>query len=239
MKFKQSLVLFFSLIFTTVEHSFASISIGSSRVIFNADEKSISVGIANRSTDKPYLVNVNISNDISGNIKDTPFIATPVLFRVEPSSTNKVRIFKQINKLPTDRESLFYFNTMAIPTSDTGETKQTEAVGGILQIATGNTIKFFYRPNNLVITQKEAMGKINFSHEDKGIKVTNPTPYYISLAKLVVDSKKVSLNVTNGSSMIAPFGSYIYPVNAPRGKKVEWKAINDFGGTENFNGTIN
>lgn len=238
MNIYQSLGLTFGLILTLAQPTYASISIGASRIVFNADEKSKSVDISNRSQNQPYLINVVISQDIAGKSVDTPFIATPALFRIEPGTTNKVRVVKKSDSLPNDRESLFYFSTMAISTGKVGSQHNPATVGGSLQVATGNTLKLFYRPANFAITQKEAMGKLQFTQDGKGTKVSNPTPYYISLSKLIIDGKAVKLDVIKGSSMIAPFGSYIYPVNAPRGK-VEWKAINDFGGTENFHGAIN
>ena len=238
MKVYQSLGLTLGLILTTIQPTFASISIGASRIIFNADVSNKSVDINNRSQNQPYLINVGISRDIPGKSVDTPFIVAPTLFRIEPGTTNKVRIIKQSNSLPNDRESLFYFNSMVISTGKTEGSKNSSAVDGALQVATGNTLKLFYRPGNLAITQKEAMGKLQFTQDGKGTKVNNPTPYYISLAKLNIDGKTVKLDVITGSSMIAPFSSYVYPVNAPR-SKVEWKAINDFGGVENFHGAIN
>lgn len=238
MKIYQSLGLTFGLILISIQPALAGISVGASRIIIYAGESSKAIEINNSSNSQPYLINVDISRDISGESVDTPFVTAPALFRIEPGNTNKIRILKKVNTLPTNRESLFYFNAMAIPSSKVGETQAATSVGGLLQVATGNTIKLFYRPSDFDMTQKEAMGRLQFTHDSRGVKVSNPTPYYISLSKLIIDGKVIKLDVTNGSSMIAPFGDYVYPVNTPRGK-VEWKAINDFGGLENFDGTIN
>lgn len=238
MKIYQSLGLALGLILTTAQPALASISVGASRIIFNAGESSKSVDINNRSNSQPYLINVDVSRDVAGKLVDAPFMVTPALFRIEPGNTNKVRILKKADALPTDRESVFYFNAMAIPTSKVGEVESSTAVGGVIQVATGNTVKLFYRPANLAMTQKQAMGKLQFTRDAQGIKVSNPTPYYISLSKLIINGKAVKLDVLNGSSMVAPFGSYVYPVTAAAGK-VEWKAINDFGGKESFDGAIN
>ena len=221
-----------------VQPALASTSVGASRIIFNADESSKSVDINNTSTAQPYLIKIDISSDISGKAVGTPFVVTPALARIEPGTTNKVRILKASGSLPNDRESVFYFNSMAIPTSKVGNAQSSTSLDGALQIATGNTVKLFYRPGNLGMTQKEAMGKLQFTSDGKGTKVSNPTPYYISISKLIIAGTSVKLDVMNGSSMIAPFGSHVYSVNAARGNVV-WNAINDFGAMERFDGAIN
>lgn len=233
---KWAFILSLSLVLTAP--AIASISLGASRVIFNGADSAQSIDINNRSQNQPYLINVGISGSLSDQTTDSVFIPTPALFRIEPDSTNKIRILKKANALPHDRESVFYLNIMAIPTGKTGQETRTENVGGTLQVATGNTIKLFYRPDNLPITQKEAMGKLQFVRTGQGVNVSNPTPYYISLNKLMIDGKKVKLDVIKGTSMIAPFAANTYPVTAGQGK-AEWAAINDFGGVEAFSGTVN
>lgn len=228
-----------SLALMIVQPVVASMNIGASRIIINANENSKSVDINNRSSAQPYLINVDISRDISGKPAEVPFLVAPALFRLEAGAVNKVRVIKKSVALPNDRESVFYFNVMAIPAGKEGEVRNSSSVGGEIQVATGNTIKLFYRPINLPMTQQEAMGKLQFLRDGKGTMVVNPTPYYISLAKLVINGKDATLNVINGSSMLAPFAHYTYPVASQSGSRVEWKAINDFGGKEVFQSAVN
>lgn len=238
MKFYQKLGVIFSLSMLLIPPVMAGISVGASRVIFSESDSNQSIDINNRSQNQPYLININISDSLSSKSTDSVFIPTPALFRIESDSMNKIRILKKANSLPRDRESVFYLNIMAIPTGKTGQETRTDNVGGTLQVATGNTIKLFYRPDNLPMTQKEAMGKLQFVRTGQGVNVSNPTPYYISLNKLMIDGKKVKLDVIKGTSMIAPFAANTYPVTAGQGK-AEWAAINDFGGVEAFRGTVN
>ncbi|WMT12468.1 fimbrial biogenesis chaperone [Serratia fonticola] len=238
MKFYQKLGVVLSLSLLLAQPALAGISVGASRIIFSEADSSQSVDINNKSNNQPYLINVGISESITAKSTDSIFMPTPGLFRIEPDSSNKVRILKKTNSLPRDRESVFYLNVMAIPTSKAGQDNSENKVGGTLQVATGNTIKLFYRPSHLPIDQKEAMGKLQFYREGKGIKVSNPTPYFISMKTLKIDDRKVKLDVIKGTSMIAPFASNVYPVTAGQGK-AEWAAINDFGGVETFRGTVN
>lgn len=238
MNFYQKLGVILSLSLFVIPPSLASIAVGASRIIFPASENSQSIDINNRSHNQPYLINVGISESLSAKPTGSVFMPTPALFRIEPDSSNKIRILKKSNFLPGDREAVFYVNIMAIPTGKMGQDTPQNNVGGSLQVATGNTVKLFHRPDNLPITQKESMGKLQFSRKGQEINVLNPTPYFISLNKLRIDGKKVKLDVIKGTSMIAPYASNTYPVTAGQGK-AEWAAINDFGGVETFYGTVN
>ncbi|XGI23510.1 molecular chaperone [Klebsiella pneumoniae] len=237
MKSYQKIGMLFTLGILCVQPALAGISIGTSRIIFHEKNSSQSVDINNSSTSQTYLINVGISDTLNAKTANTAFLPTPALFRIEPDSRNTVRILKKAYNLPSDRESLFYFNVMAIPTGKVGEADTGNSLGGTLQVATGNTVKLFYRPDNLPMTQKEAMGKLEFTRAGNSVKVFNPTPYYISLRKLVVNGRSVKLDVIKGTSMIAPFSANTYPVAAGQGI-TKWTAINDFGAGETFNGVI-
>ena len=232
---KLSMLLVLSSIL--IQPAVASISVGTSRIIFHESNSSQSVDINNSAKNQTYLINVGISDTVNTKSTNSAFLPTPALFRIEPDSTNKVRIIKKSQTLPRDRESVFYFNVMAIPTSKTGEKNSDSQVGGTLQIATGNTVKLFYRPDNLPMTQKEAMGKLEFTRVSDGIKVSNQTPYFISLKNLMINGHNVKLDVIKGTSMIAPFAANIYQVPTGTGP-TKWTAINDFGAGETFNGVV-
>ena len=185
----------------------------------------------------PYLVKAQILENPYRDMGETPFIVTPSLFRLEPGATNQIRIMKKNVALPQDKESVFYLRTIAIPTSEKGLSQSQSNIGGTVQVSTGNIIKLFYRPDNLNMTQKQAMQSLKFSQTRDGVKVSNPSPYYISLDTLKIANKNVSLSMKQNNSMIAPFSSYSYS-NTPQQGTVEWKAINDYGGTEVFHGQI-
>lgn len=108
---------------------------------------------------------------------------------------------------------------------------------GSLQVSTATVVKLFYRPGGLALPQQQAMGMLQFSSTGQGLRVTNPTPYYITLADLKVAGVRVPLSAVAGNTMIAPFGAQLY-ARAPHQGRVEWKAINDYGGTEVFHGSV-
>lgn len=220
----------------------AGISVDSSRVIFQGsdDARGRSVGVtSSASSASPYLVRAQVSRDVEGNNVQTPFITTPSLFRLEPGSTNQVLVMKRpgAGGLAQDRESLFYFRSVAMPAGEKQSTSPSAVLGGALQVSTATVVKLFYRPAGLAIPQQKAMGMLQFSSAGQGIRVTNPTPYYITLASLRIAGVSVPLSPAAGNTMIAPFGHQSYS-RVPHQGEVEWKAINDYGGTGVFHGSV-
>lgn len=228
-----------SLVFVSAA-SVAGVSIDSTRVIFQAadDTTGKSVGIISSSGSlTPYLVKVQILKTPTDNATNTPFLVTPSLFRLEPGNTNQVRIIKKNTQLPQDRESVFYLRAIATPASEKNNTQQENHVGGTVQVSSGNIIKLFYRPSGLQMNPQQAMQSLKFSAAGNGLKVTNSSPYYVTLDSLTVGGRKVPLSIQTGNTMIAPMSSNTYPGARSQGS-VEWKTLNDYGGTEVFHGDI-
>lgn len=221
--------------------SVAGIAIDSTRIIFQAtdDTTGKSVGITSFSGSlTPYLIKAQILKTPTGNEQaDAPFLVTPSLFRLEPGSTNQVRIMKKNSTLPQDRESVFYLRAIATPAGEKNDTQQENNIGGTVQVSSGNIIKLFYRPAGLKMQPEQAMQSLQFSAAGNGLKITNPSPYHITLNSLTVGGHKVPMSIKAGNTMIAPMSSNIYP-GAPHQGSAEWKAINDYGGTEVFHGQI-
>ncbi len=116
--------------------AFAGISIDSSRIIFQSsdDARGRSVGVTSSvSSVAPYLVRAQFSRDIEGNNVQTPFITTPSLFRLEPRAVqNQVLVVKKpgADGLAKDRESLFYFRSVAMPAGEKQSASPSSVVGG-------------------------------------------------------------------------------------------------------------
>lgn len=93
----------------------AGIVIESTRYLYKEGTREITAQIDNKD-EIPYL----IKSWVEAPKGQAPyFMATPPLFRLEGKEKNTVRIFSTANlTAPSDRESLFYFNVMAIPPSD-------------------------------------------------------------------------------------------------------------------------
>lgn len=215
----------------------AGISLDNTRLVFpeQSGTKGQTIGVTSstRSTE-PYLVKAQVLANVQGTNTQTPFSVTPSLFRLEIGATNQIRVLKTETKaLPNDRESLFFLRVMALPAQQKG----TVIAGSSVIVSTGNVIKLFYRPAGFSISQPRAMASLQFSRQGNALKVTNPSPYFITLSSLKVGDKSIDINVTQKKSMIAPFDSLTYQ-NVTATGKVTWRAINDYGGVELFHGDI-
>lgn len=207
--------------------------INATRLIYPQGERSITATVRNTLSTQPYLVQASVSAAREGGAPSALFTVTPPLFRLEPNSTNHIRIAGNTGSLPTDRESVFYFHTRAIPGSQAPvKGKPAAGVSGNVQLGVGNTIKLFYRPSGLSTTAAQAQKGLQFTPTDRGLRVSNPSPYFVSLAGISVAGHPLKLD-TPGALMLSPFGEYTYPTALKAGS-VQWKTINDLGGIDAF-----
>lgn len=240
MKNKHKIGIALSLFLIVTTSVMAGISTDSTRIVFSAsrDARGQSVGVSSAvSSPSPYLVKTQVTRDVAGNDVQTPFVTSPSLFRLEPGGSNQVLIVKRASDLPQDRESVFYFRSVAMPAGEKSVNTESPIVGGALKLSTATVIKLFYRPNGLPFPHQRAMSMLQFSAGRQGLEVKNPTPYYITLASLRVGGKAVSLVPASGNTLITPFGQQVYTGASYQGA-VEWKAINDYGGIEVFHGSV-
>ncbi|ERT13304.1 molecular chaperone [Photorhabdus temperata] len=225
-------------LFASQSQAEGGFGIDATRIIFLQDKAETTVSVRNTTTNIPYLVTTKITRTVDGNGK-APFYVSPPLFRLDPKGTNVLRILGDTSKLPTDRESVFYFNASAIPgRNPPGQRFESAKIGGGIAYAIGNTIKLFYRPTGLAGTPEQAYKALRFTHAAGGIQVSNNSPYHISFTQIKVDGVPVKFSDSH-PQMLAPFSTHVYPAqNSQNKKKVEWAVINDLGGGDNFNGTI-
>lgn len=217
----------------------AGISLDATRIIFDANNKmGMNVQVnSSQTSSTPYLVKTQVTEDINGQHTDVPFITTPSLFRLDPGNSNQVRILPKQHTFPKDKESVFYFRAVALPTQSDEESEGNRHLTGDLQLASGNVIKLFYRPAGLTLPREKAANKLTFSATRNGVKVTNPTPYFLTLTSLKINGQAVNIRTKPGSNMIPPQSDMVF-FNAPHQGRVQWQVINDYGGAEIFNGIL-
>ncbi|PKH22194.1 pilus assembly protein PapD [Enterobacterales bacterium CwR94] len=213
----------------------AGFGINATRLIYPQGAGSISVGVRNTQNDAPFLVQVALSSK-QDQRSPAPFIVTPPLFRLEPNSTNTLRIALTGAPLSSSRESVFYFHATAIPSSQPTEASAAgSGIQGKVQFGVGNIIKLFYRPAGLPGSAAAAQKDLIFSRVPGGMQVSNNSPYFVSLASLKVGPLPLPLE-TPAQLMLAPFGSHIWSLSKPpvTGERVHWQTINDNGGKDAF-----
>lgn len=231
--YKVKYFILFTLALTFREGFCAGFNIGATRIVYPENAKSVTISPSNNTTDTVFLVAAKVGTDKSGE-SSSPFKVTPPLFRMEPGTTNRVKIINTGGNLPRDRETLFYFIASAIPSSSSADKDNEENITGRMSLALKMIIKFFYRPEGLNSTPATAAENLQFKRLENGINVKNDSPYYVSFSHIDVDGKKVEF-ITKSSQMISPFSQQSYQGNFKNGK-VKWGVINDLGGVDNYAG---
>ncbi|MDE9533203.1 molecular chaperone [Xenorhabdus bovienii] len=200
----------------------AAISLDRTRAIFEGDQKSIALNIANENKQLPYLAQAWLEDASQQKITTGPLVVTPPVQRLEPGKRSLVRVeaTPAANLLAQDRESLFYFNLREIPPKSDKS--------NVLQIALQSKIKLFYRPAaiktkpNAVWQDQLVLHKVS-----GGYRIENPTPYYttvIGMGNTVPQSEGGKFEAI----MIAPFSSET--VNRGQYATPYLTYINDYGG---------
>ncbi|VXC69897.1 MULTISPECIES: fimbrial biogenesis chaperone [unclassified Serratia (in: enterobacteria)] len=220
MTFVQGLLTTLLLMVFSAGAASDGVSLSQTRVIFSSEDKAQTIKVKNTGA-KNYLIQSRVQRD-PNSASAAPFVVTPPLFPLGAESSQLLRILKQDQALPTDRESLFYLAVSAIPAQSAPVEQEARLSMGFQFV-----IKLFYRPAGLKIAAEKAYCQLKITPTAQGIRIENPTPYFLSFGALTFDQSAVDLDAQ--PAMIAPLSSEIYPASK-RVKQVHWQAINDFGG---------
>lgn len=204
----------------------AAIVMDRTRVVFNGEDKSLTINISNNNQELPYLAQAWVEDE-EGNKIEGPLTALPPLQRVEPGAKSQVKIqaTAAAAQLAQDKETLFYFNLREIPPKSTKP--------NTLQIALQTRIKLFYRPKALKSSGSRAnpwQEKLTLTRQGEHYVAHNPTPYYVTLASAAPGPQG---NAISGFSpvMLPPGGSATLGVSASAlGRAPVLTYINDYGG---------
>lgn len=161
----------------------AGVIINGTRLVYQGDKKESSLGLSNPDT-TDYLVQswVDSGGKTPGK---APFLITPPLFRLDAKQDNVLRVVRTGGNLPEDRESLYWLNIKAIPSSKHVEGMNT------LQIAINTRIKLLYRPAVVKGKPEEVADKLEWHREGNDLVVNNPTPFYMNFQKVTLNGHKV------------------------------------------------
>ncbi|AYA08385.1 molecular chaperone [Rahnella aquatilis] len=156
-----------------------------------------------------------------------PFLVTPPLERVAPQTRLPLRILlKPDNALPQDREALFFITTRAIPS---GPSPKGDGEGMRLMLALQQSVKLFWRPKGLTkdaIYQGTVAPELKMQVSGTTLKVTNPTPYFITFRELKVGGRVVDTQL----AMVPPKGTRAYALPAgTTGTSVTWTITDEYG----------
>lgn len=215
--------------------SYANIVITGTRIIYPANQKNVSVQLSNAG-DEPALVQAWIDNGdphaIPEQIK-TPFVITPPISRVDANKGQTLRVTYTGEPLPTDRESIFYFNILDVPPNPKDKSKN------YLQVAIRSRIKLFFRPMNLKVSPEEAYKQVEWRAQGKQLIANNNTPYFITYSDIAVTQGSRKVKVLN-PTMVSPFSQATFNLTQAVSAtgSVEWTVINDYGGRPTGNSKL-
>lgn len=233
----------------------AAVVINTTRVIYREVDGETIVQLRNHGTG-PVLAQTWIDDGdmLAGpETIDVPFTLTPSIARIDAGKGQAIRILRIRDTLPTDRESLLWFNVLEIPPAPT---QQRVRGDNLIQFSFRSRIKLFYRPqalSALSMKPERAHEQLQFVIDqskagDWQIRVSNPTPYYITFIAITLRRSadapalaEVNLQ-TKGMQqaekrIVAPGGSLTLPLTVVHGQgslpedaQVFFSVINDYGG---------
>lgn len=198
---------------SNVAHA-GGVALGSTRLIYPQGDKQVNMNISNSDDQESFLVQSWVSNP--DGTKSDKFVITPPLFVLKANKDNIMRVMYTGPELPKDRESLFYFNSKAIPSME-----QQKIQGNALQIATQSVVKLFVRPKGLTVKSADAPDMLRCEMHGGSLTINNPSPYYITLVNFTVAGQKLA------NTMVPPLGNLAVKTTATG--DVAYQTMNDFG----------
>lgn len=193
------------------------IALGATRVIYPAGATQTSLSINNSDGKTRFLIQSWVEDD-KGN-KTADFVVTPPLFVAKPKGENTLRIMYIGKALPGDRESVFWMNVKAIPSTDKSEVEDKN----VLQLAVLSRIKLFVRPSGLPVSPADAPDLLGFHREGGSLRIDNPSPYFITLVNAAYGAQKLP------NTMVPPKSHASVPLPADSRGNVTFQTINDYG----------
>ena len=210
-----------------------SVTLPGTRVIYDASLSERSLQFTN-GDNAPSVMQVWVdSGDERSTPKtaDAPFVVAPPIFRIEPKAGQAVRLVFTGKDLPQDRESVFYLNTLQIPSISAANADQNQML-----VLLRNRLKIFYRPAGIEGRPQNAHDKLAFDLRDSGngtrITASNGSGYYLSLVggTLICGARTSALP----AAMVAPRTDVQWDVrgNCPANAteiRVKVRYVDDYG----------
>ena len=215
---------------TLIAPAWSATVISSTRVIYPAQDREVTVQISNQGKG-PVLLQSWIDDgraDASPDTLQVPFVLTPPVNRIDPDKSQSVRIRYTGSGLPADRESLLWFNALEVPPKLQEDTGQN-----YLQMAFRTRIKLLFRPAGLKGTPDDAAKTLRWQSRGNRVTATNDTPWYVSLVD--VETTLNGKKVVSEANTLPPYGSQSFTVNGKSaGTVTGWRSVNDYGAVRKY-----
>ncbi|SQG09175.1 fimbrial biogenesis chaperone [Stenotrophomonas maltophilia] len=209
----------------------AAVTLQGTRIVHDASKSRDVTVKASNVGEQPAMTQVWIdagdSHARPENVR-TPFRLTPSeprLLQAKQGQAYRITYAPRPSEppLPTDRESVFYFNLLDIPPKPANAGDKN-----LLQFAVRTRVKLFHRPAGLPGQARDAPGQLQWRMAAGALQVSNPTAYHVTLASLTLpDGSRVP------ADMIAPGARVRLPLPAgasvPTSLTFQW--LDDYGTT--------
>ena len=207
----------------------AAVTLQGTRIVHDAGKGRDVTVRATNGGDQAAMVQVWIDDGDSHarpeNVR-TPFRLTPAdprLLQAHQGQAYRVTYAPRPSEapLPTDRESVFYFNLLDIPPKPAGA-----AGKNLLQFAVRTRVKLFHRPAGLPGNARDAAGQLQWRAQGGALQVSNPSAYHVTISTLTLpDGRKVE------ADMIAPGAEVRLPLpsGAAMPSSVTFQWLDDYG----------
>lgn len=229
-KIMKKILFTILLVVCSIGVSQANVIINTTRVIYPAQQKEVSVQLLNKG-EQPALIQAWIDEgqpDSTPETSQVPFQLAPPVSKVDGLSGQQLRIRAQASALPQDRESVFYLNVLDIPPEP-----DNHAEVNLMQVAIKSRIKLFYRPQGLKSPPGQILCKITASSDPNTLRLENQGPYFITVIGLKNNSGQ---SLINEGVMLAPFSQSGLSIKATTGgNTLQLMTIDDFGAYQSTN----
>ncbi|EKG0290620.1 fimbria/pilus periplasmic chaperone [Escherichia albertii NBRC 107761 = DSM 17582] len=200
----------------------AGIVIYGTRIIYPAENKEVMVQLMNQGS-RSSLVQAWIDDGDTSLPPEkirVPFMLTPPVAKVGANSGQQIKIRIMPNRLPTNKESIFYLNILDIPpNSPEDEGKKA------LKFAMQNRIKLFYRPVGVASVNKEIFKKLRVNNSSNGLVIKNSSANWVTISDVKANNVKVNYETI----MIAPQESQRVDVKNHNANSWQLTIIDDHG----------
>lgn len=200
----------------------AGIVIYGTRIIYPAENKEVMVQLMNQGN-RSSLVQAWIDDgdtSLPPEKIQVPFMLTPPVAKVGANSGQQIKIRIMPNRLPTNKESIFYLNILDIPPNSPEDEGKNA-----LKFAMQNRIKLFYRPVGVASVNKETFKKLRVNNSSNGLIIKNGSANWVTISDVKANSVKVNYEII----MIAPQESQRVDVKNHNANSWQLTIIDDHG----------
>lgn len=216
----------------------AGVTAERTRVIFEEGQREASLALVNQNR-YPVIVQAWIDNgelEAAPQTAEAPIMPLPPVFRLNPDQQRSLRLLHTGEKLPTDRESLYWLNLYEIPPQSGEPLAEGQSR---LTVTLRTQMKVIYRPRALLKAAEAAPRQLVFRRAGDAVQVDNPTPCFITLAGAEVRQGNTSTPLP--AELLPPFSSRsLAPQQAlpAGGGEVRYVWIDDGGNSQQGDSTL-